>query len=231
MERRIDLKLLAYQFLFGSTVCPPLYFIVLLALMTVLAWLVLRLNPSVQIPAMLVVVLICFSLQYTGINHRVFSGMEFPVKMSLGRFVELLPAALFGMILSRVTRRIATSCRIAAGLSMLALYVVLYLSGVDLGTSGFSYQGVIPFVGTMGTVCVAVGIGSLHVSIPTRIETSIVTIASLSAGIYYVHILVGKVIEVLIGRHRGWLEAIAVFSLSAVIVYAIKKTRLAWLVK
>ena len=67
-----------------------------------------------------------------------------------------------------------------------------------------------------------VGIGGLLIGMNVKAGKWCRQVASLSAGIYYIHLLVGKMLEVVIGRQRGWLEASAVYSLAAVGVILMK---------
>lgn len=209
---RFDLKVLLMQMLLGVPACPALYFIFLLMVYTCILYGVFRMKRSVSFSILLIVG--CFCLQYSGLNHALFSHLPFDVCMVLGRFVELLPAAILGTLVYLVKdNKKVLGCLAIVGLVIYPLHYVL-------NCAGFCYQGLGLFGGTMGLTCGAllmpnIKFASKHIGI----------LASLTAGIYYVHLLIGKVMELCIGRNRGFREACGVFLVSAIGVFLLKKVK------
>lgn len=224
VEHRFSVSDLLLQLTIGVPACPPLYFIFLLAANTVLIFLVAR-SGRYALAWLGVCFLGCLILQYAGLNGRIFAGLPFHPRHALGRFVELLPAAVCGYCLFLSNRK-----------SLFALCSIVLLATVVVGDSldcpGFSYQGVYVLCGAVGVSSIAVLLGDrVSIGMPKGIGACVGGIAGLTAGIYYVHLLVGKCLELILGRHRSIAEAMFVLLLSAVGVFAMKRVRkLAWMV-
>lgn len=175
----------------------------------------------------------CAVLQHTGVNAMIFNSLELHPRCALGRFVELFPYAIAGFSFAWVMRecRRRTAQLVMAGVSVVFL-VLPYISrsaGFDLSCLGFGYQGVELFWVVTGASILLILIGDGCVF---KFGSRVAGIASCTAGIYYIHLLVGKCIEMPLGRHRGLLEALVVVGISLLIVWLMKRIRsLSWLVK
>ena len=219
---------LILQFLIGVPACPPLYFIFLLALSTCIAFLVLKVRWGVGILALLCV--FCVVLQYTGVNAVIFNPLELQPRCALGRFAELVPYAIAGLAFAWYMRECRTR---AVRLVLLGLGVVLLMAfkfaKISMSCQGFGYQG-------LGLFCVATGMSILSILIgdgrEIKFGSRVAGIAGCTAGIYYIHLLVGKCIEMPLGRHRGLWEVVFVGFASLLIVSMMKRIRaLSWLVR
>ena len=164
----------------------------------------------------ILIIVSCLCLQYSGLNYALFSRLTFDIRMVLGRFVELLPAAILGTLVYLVK----DNKKVLGGLAIAGL--VIYPLHYILNCAGFCYQGLGLLGGTMGLTCGALLIPNIKFA-----DKHVDTLASLTAGIYYVHLLVGKIVEIGVGRHRGFLEACTVFLVSAIAVFLLKKVK--WL--
>lgn len=238
--------ILLSQLTLGVPACPPLYFMTLLIVSTITIAGCLALGracvPSRTASAarevlisnalLMSVFVACLFLQYSGVNHRLFASLSLYPQTALGRFVELLPAAVLGYWL-RQLREHKWSVGLVAALSLTA-FVSMKMFNFNLSAPGFSYSGIYLLLGTVALLSIAILLGGNKEAVPQRHlpSAAIKELANLTAGIYYIHILVGKAIELPFGRHRGWLEAFAVFLLSAGFVWLVKRSkRLAWLVR
>lgn len=225
ISRKFDIADLFLQLAIGVPLCPPLYFMFLLAVNTLLLFLVARCGRCSM--ALLAAFLVgCLVLQYTGLNARIFAGLPFQPRHALGRFAELLPAAICGYFLFLSDRK----WLVALGSIFLLPFVAA--ASCHMLCPGFGYQGV-------SVLCVAVCLSSAAIllgeTVLCRLPKGAVLltgwIAGLTPGIYYVHMLVGIGIGFVAGRHRSILEGVAVFILSAGLVFAMRRTRkLAWMV-
>ena len=246
MERKCDLMILLSQLTLGVPACPPLYFMMLLIASTITiagclalgrACVPLRAASGARevliSDALLVSVFVaCLFLQYSGVNHRLFASLSLYPQTALGRFVELLPAAILGYWLWQLRER-RRSVGLVAALSLTG-FASIKIFNLNLSAPGFSYSGISLLLGTVALLSIAILLGENKEAVPQGQlpDAAIKGLANLTAGIYYIHILVGKAVELPFGRHRGWLEAFAVFVLSAGCVWLVKRSkRLAWLVK
>lgn len=225
LERRVDLGDLIMQLTIGVPACPPLYFIfVLIASTLILQGVELVRGGGV---ILMVLFVLCFILQYTGVNYAMCSRLPFHPSMAVGRFAELFPMAVMGCLMWKL-REHKRLMSITLGVAAFLL-AAIQLSRLNLSAPGFGYSGLSLFLETLlisGLAILAEG-----VSMPNACEGSLKIFSGFTAGVYYIHLLVGKALELVIGRNRGWCEAIAVFCISVVIVWWMKKKRgLAWIV-
>ena len=217
-EHAFNWRILLTQLLLGTPACPVLYFIALLASFSIILY--LSGHCHCRQTLMVAIFCLCITLQYSGLNAMLFDGMQFDVKMVLGRFLELLPAAIlgYGYYLHEYRMHNKYIVMLFVGLAIFYFYCVAV--NLPFGCSGFSYQGVPILLGTLG-------IGGVMLSINYKVGAFVHQMATLTAGIYYTHLLVGKLLEMKIGKQRGWLESIAVFCLAACVVAVMKRIR--WL--
>lgn len=227
-EKRFDVNVLLKQLLLGVPACPPLYFIMLLMVSTVILWALQRVvSGSLVEAAVLGLAVACLALQYSGLNACAFGKLPLHEGASLGRFAELFPAAAAGYLLAVCVRR----RWLVALLSMMFFGATAYF-GMELGAPGFSYQGLRLLALATGLSSAFIWLGDIvKVTVENRYMLLVKDAAGQTAGIYYVHLLVGKILELFVGRHRGAIEAFVVFALSAAVVWAIKRQRrIVWLV-
>ena len=219
IDHNLDVCVLAKQLLVGTPACPVLYFLFLLACYSFILFCVGHMRQKVVVLSLILVS--CLVLQYSGVNAAVFNHFHFDFRMVLGRFVELLPAAIIGYGFYLI-RQMGVNAKIVTSVfSLIAITVYgMFIGGAfALKCEGFLYQGLPLLLGATG-VCVA---GVTWMAIGERVGGRIRCIAQLTPGIYYIHLLVGKSLEMVIGRQRGWIETIVVFALSAICVFAMRK--------
>lgn len=217
------------QMLIGVPACPPLYFMSLLMLITVVLFLAIRFSGRKVNWVLAVICSSALLMQYLGLNYWVFSHFSLHVACALGRFAELLPAAICGYWLhvSLSSGYIKMVAVMSLGMIGTSLF---FADFVCLGTSGFSYQG-------LPLLFLSVGISGLAIVVGDRIRSEIGMsgvrwLSDCMAGVYYVHLLVGKSLELLIGRQRGIFEASFVFALSLILVAVLNRVKwLKWCVK
>lgn len=212
LERSLDLIAIVEQLTIGVLACPVMYFLFLLMIFSLVLF---RIGHSHHRWTVIVMILLfCVIMQYTGANAELFSYFPFEIRMVFGRFCELLPASLFGICFYLV-RGISKSVAVSFGVVFFCTYMILMVIGVGPGCDGFMYQGMPLLAGTLGISMLGLNLscGRLKVS----------RFAALTPGIYYTHLLVGKSLEMVIGKHRGWIEAVAVFVVSSGLVVVMKR--------
>ena len=218
-NRRFDIVVLIKQLAIGAPACPVLYFLFLLACYSIMLFYVGHMRRRFwTLPLVLV---ICLTLQYSGLNATVFNRCSFDLRMVLGRFVELLPSAVLGYAFYFIGKT-----RVTRGVSFVVAVVPIAVYSMSVGgvfamvCDGFQYQGAPLLLGAAGvSVAFVSGLSSV------KGAGFIHDIAQLTPGVYYVHLLVGKLVESAIGRHRGWLEAVIVFVVSALCAFVMKRIR------
>lgn len=217
--RNFDVGNLMLQLTIGVPACPPLYFIFLLILNTVVIWAIMKLPRNIACGTMLLVVIVCLLLQYSGVNVKIFANLPFYVKYDLGRFVELLPSAICGFLCWQYRARwIMTVALLPA--------VLQYAIGWHGNCPGYSYQGVYLLFITIGVSSLCIGFGErLSCKVSDKIADGVAFVGGLTPGVYYVHLLVGKVLEVALGRHRGIEMTVAVTLMSACIVFCLRRIK------
>ena len=224
---------LVEQLVIGVPVCPPLYFISLLMAATLIMRAIRMASRRRHWESLLLVlaISISFAMQYSGANTAIFDRLAFAPRMALGRFFELLPAAVAGYALWLIRGR--RGLYLVIGALMAFSILIVNISHCNLGASGYCYQGIPLFATSVLYVSVAIYTGLWwQVSEQSVLARIIKTMAGLTAGIYYIHLFVGKVMELAFGRDRGWVTAITVFGASALCVAMIKRIRwLSWLVR
>ncbi len=138
IEHRLDAVALVQQLIIGAPVCPPLYFMALLMSFTIIIWLVTtRVPKPVRFYVLVILFLLCFVFQYTGLNFRLFASLSVSVGAALGRFVELLPFAVSGCLGARLHGKFPWMPGI--GLVLLLFFLLPFNYG---SPPGFAYQGV-----------------------------------------------------------------------------------------
>lgn len=159
----------------------------------------------------------------------VFEATEPEVRNSLGRFVELFPYAItaFAYFRYKKVKREKVGPAFLTGLFM----ICVGLLGIWPGCPGWSYQGVGLFFLSVG-VCLAFGELGEALECRVRVKCAVSFLAGLTAGVYYVHILVGRLIERVFHLEGSLMMGalIAVFSATGVILLQRSKVS-AWLVR
>ena len=156
--------------------------------------------------------LFAFCLQYTGLNHRVFSPLDYSFRYPLGRICEMLPYAFAGMSLS-FADKMKKWGRAFIVVSMFLASYVLYIFHDN--PPGFGYQG-IRFL--LLSVAFFLGIKLLDFNwIPNGIKKVILTLSNYTLGIYCAHLLIEKGLRHLFS-HISW-ESLCGSLLYCIIIY------------
>jgi len=227
MESKFNLFDLIMQMTIGVPANPPLYFMFLLMLNTALLYCVCHFS-CWQRSLMVGALVLCILFQYSGINAHLVQGLPFHPQHSLGRFVELFPMAILAYLFSGCSAKGKWLWSIIS----LLLLISFRILGFRLACPGFSYQGIHLLLGAMTFFSLFVVLGEIVTGkIPDCILNKVRLFAGLTAGVYYTHLLIGKILEVPFGRHRGTWEAVIVLVTTSAVVYVVKKIkRLSWLV-
>ena len=180
---------LMWQLTLGHSTCMPLYYLFDLAVMMTFIFVLRRILPvRLFWSALGCLTAVCFGLQYSGLNYRMFIHLPPEASYPLGRMAELLPAAVSG-------------CAIAAGavhgLRPLIFGAILSCASVALLLSGlvgvdgnFGYAGLSLSAGAAGFVLVSTAFASSNPKL-ARIRF----LSAATAGVYFIHTIVGDLLH------------------------------------
>lgn len=193
-RRAFPLKDLVLQFTLGHVVSCPLYFLFVLSALTVLLFLVRKIIPTRRGELFICLLLILLSLfaQYINLATRMLPSVSNSVILPLGRLIELVPPACVGSFIARYENMpMVRRKKVYAAIVLLFLvFGILRILHVVVWPSDFGYGGVLLPCATFLILAPIVSYGS-------RIEIgrSVITkLGAMSAGIYYVHSIVGYLI-------------------------------------
>lgn len=159
----------------------------------------------------------------------VFKATEPEVRNSLGRFVELLPYSITAFAYSeyKKVKREKVGLAFIAGLLM----ICVGLAGIWPGCPGWSYQGVELFLFSVGVCLVFSELGEA-LECGVRVKCIVGFLAGLTAGVYYLHMLVGRLVERIFHWEGSLMTGTLVAAVSAMGVFLLKRSKVsAWLVR
>lgn len=220
---KLDVVQLVWQLTFGHAVCLPLYFMPILATITVICFFVCKLQKGVRVCAFVSIMIMTFLLQHSGVNSWLCDRLPFVMKYTCGRFVELMPVAVMGLLakwLESDKRWLNDSQReVEIGLLVLALGFICALVRPIRVLPGYGYGGVCCALIAGGVCLVIIGGGRLHQG-----GAWVKTFSALSSGVYLSHIFVGWTLRrVGLIWEQGAVAAIAVFVCAVLVVSVIMK--------
>ena len=159
VNKDFDICVLGSQLMVGAPACPVLYFLFLLMCYSVILFVIAHIR--LKFVVLFLLFAACLLLQYSGLNVAFFSRFNFDLKMVLGRFVELFPPAIMGLIFFLVEKSIKRSdvCCVIACIAIV-FYCISISDIFVMKCTGFSYQGLPLLIGAVGiSVLVLEGFG------------------------------------------------------------------------
>ncbi len=132
-----------------------------------------------------------FISQYTGLNYALFGWLPYYLRYSPGRFAEMMPYAVVGLILGRNIKKehSITGCIFWLAFIILAKKILVAERSLGLLGDNFGYAGI-------GLMLVGVGIVKLFdelnfIEPPAAAQKIIREASKLTYGCYIMHMLVG----------------------------------------
>ena len=175
---------------------PSMWYQVDVILITILFYLIFRYikDNRKAFFTLLGLMIVCYILQFTGINRALFENLEFELKYPLGRIIEMIPFAVIGFSLryfdlfekiKKYRWFIMPACIV---LFMLA-FRLPWPELDDFGFSGFAK----PYLAMcIVTFAFLVPLSSLNL----RLKKFILKISDYSLGIYCIHRLINTLLKV-----------------------------------
>lgn len=197
MHTGTSLKDLAYQLLLGGDhlINPTLWYLYDTAIIMLLFMVLQKTDKGAYTWLRIILMVLCIGLQYTGINYSVFSQLPYDIHYSLGRLVEMIPAACAGSLLfdALQNRRITLALSAYHGIPVLLLVSIIfwgiyYLPKIEI--DGFGYQGVFILAGVLMLLA-----GFYKLEVAEKVKRPISFAQQYGLGIYCIHMAVGKVAE------------------------------------
>ena len=197
MHTGATIKDLFFQLILGGDhlINPTLWYLYDTALIMLLLMVLQRANKKVYTWLRIILMVLCIVLQYSGINYNLFFELPSDIRYSLGRIVEMIPAACVGSLLFDVLRKKSISVVLSAYHGIPALIIgntmfwgSYYIPKMEI--KGFGYQG---FFILFGVIFLIGGFYGLNV--PNNLKRPIAFVQQYGLGIYCIHMAVGKVTE------------------------------------
>lgn len=219
-EGKFDWVRIAYQLTFGSTYCAPLYFMMLMILFTILVGFV---KHGAALAGIAVLALVT---QYCGWNKAAFEATPAPIAYSLGRFAELLPIAVAGLLYGRYAKSLSVSWRIGGAAIGFMLVGALKFLHCDCD-AGFGYSGAVLLVAAAALSMLVETVGETVGDCRGMFGGRVKRLFAISSTIYFVHIGVGHFVANFVDSPSvvaGWL-AIAGSVVVSIVLWRIKWLR------
>ncbi|MDY6361435.1 MAG: hypothetical protein SPL23_09715 [Lachnospiraceae bacterium] len=197
MHTGATIKDLFYQLILGGDhlINPTLWYLYDTAIIMMLFMAIQRSDKKVYTWLRIILMVLCIVLQYSGINYDLFFKLPSDIHYSLGRIVEMIPAACVGSLLFDVLQKKRITVALSASHGIPALIIgstmfwgSYYIPKMDI--KGFGYQGLFILVG----VILLTG-GFYGLNVPNHLKRPIAFVQQYGLGIYCIHMAVGKVAE------------------------------------
>ncbi len=183
----VNIQNIVFQLLFGTVVNPALYYLIDIVWLTLLFYVVCVILFKGRFRTTLLVLMALFglSVQYSGLNWLAFSGCDYRIKFTLGRFCEFLPFFSLGFLLEKYQRLVNNTTLLVA--SIAGLFPIGYSLWSWHQPQGFGYNGVGIL---MGATCVFFLFSKLRLDERTLCARVIRNLSSVTLGVYCIHLLI-----------------------------------------
>ncbi len=210
------LKALFLQFLFGSSkelYVQQFWYNIELIVISVFFFFFFQIKQKARFFCMYVwwvwgcigitVFILSFCLQYSGMNFRCFSLLPWELSWLSGRFCEVLPYCLLGVFFAKMKFKekaffIKISCAIVSFILFILIFGLHKYKNIEV--PGFAYSG-------FPLMFLSISIFSFFMSLPKIKNSHVANIINVlgfySTGVYYSHLLVGRIL-IIITRILFW---------------------------
>ena len=213
--KKISLANIFFQLLFGSVVNSPLYYLAItfyfILLFSMLTWLNFRL----RLIALCVLMIVCFYIQYTGLNYCIFSDFSESSRYTLGRLGELFPYAVVGILLRHyfnISQCYDLNYRV--NWWWFLIIVPVFIAGIILlryTPKGFGYQGI--GLAICSSSMFLMFLIQSNANLLNFTPHIVLSISNISLGIFCSHYLLNRII-------RSWFGSLKIYDIIASIPFA-----------
>ena len=198
---KLDISVLGWQLIGGHSINLSLWFLITALIISLLFWLI-RLIPNNKIFIAIILLLgvISFVLQYTGLNYKMFSGLPYELEYPLGRIFEMIPYASLGVLLSIFVPKIinlnfkSQLIIFASAVLGLVVYCVLNYFVDFYDPNGFDYPG-IPMVFVAFLLVATAFTNPINFVSNEKVLNAIKWATSFTMGVFCMHVIFGRFIE------------------------------------
>ena len=194
---------LVNQLLTGYPLNNPLWYLVVTFWICILFWitrLITGKNKSAFIIVISVLSVICIVLQYTGLYYRLFNGLDYNVKFTIGRFFEMIPYAAIGIIgsmvlpyLTKLDKKFHLIIFVSAFVLMTTI-AILRDNVISYRPLGFDFLGVSLIV--VAILLVLTAFTNPINWITNKVFKNIIKwITSFTLGVFCMHVVIGRYVE------------------------------------
>ncbi len=172
-------------------------------------------------------VLASLIMQYSGLNLALFNDLAYELKYPLGRFVEMIPYACFGILLREYPKWIER-CQYKWIVSLAcAGWAVAFccFNYIFPAAPGFQYSGIfsLGFAVTVVLFVYTLPVGDLSAAF----KRNILLVSRYTLGIYCMHNLVGKLLTAALNKfgviYDGFLICVVIYILCYGVAWGISK--------
>ena len=182
----ISVKNILLQILTGELINVPLYYLNLLIIFTIIFWIITYLPFRLRMIIYLVIILIAFYLQYSLINYHFFSPQIMALKNSYGRFVELIPYAVVGILFGLLVMK--TKIKNLNLIILIVFFSLIYFITMKMSLlPGFHFSGIKIFSGTIVIFSITLFLSVIKFNQKT--QSIIGLLGKYSFGVYLFHFI------------------------------------------
>lgn len=192
LDIKVSISDLFWQIFTGhsQTLNPTMWFQVELILLTLIFYELFKyFKTNIAYIILTILTISCFILQYSAINYQLFSNLRFELSYPLGRFIEMIPYAYFGLLLKHFN--ILEKLKKHRYLNMIIATLLFFIPYNYLSfplAKGFGYSGITPLYLAIMAIIVASMVP--FEKLPSNIKRIIYQISRYTLGIYCCHRLV-----------------------------------------
>ena len=200
-------QMLGYQLIGGTTrqIGSQMWFMAVLIWLTIFFVALFKLvRPKYIVHALAVVFTISSMVEYSGLNRWIFEGLSYELRNPLGRICSMMPYAAIALFLGLrrgALESISVATRWIIVCVRLGWAVFLFNFKVFVVPDGFFYRGFTMLA--MGMAICSVAYFLPLQNLPVRVSRVIAYLSRFSMGVYFVHILVGRVFVEVVGNKIG----------------------------
>lgn len=142
------------------------------------------------------ILIISLFCEYTGIHIKIAQLFPYPIQTLVGRTIECMPFACTGIILKSLDSKLEKVSKMFILMIFLGSYFIYSFNHI----AGFAYSGIGLVVGAAALFILCVNL--LFKRIPKYFEIIINKTAEFTMGIFYIHILIGKILHILLSNFQ-----------------------------
>lgn len=178
----------------SRTINPSMWYQIVMIILSIVFYLIIKkLDNKKALFTLLILTLICYYLQYSGINRRLFEEMAFEIRFVLGRIAELMPFAFTGFIIKYfdIYEKLKKYRYI-----IMPLCVFLFLQGYSINwieMKDFNFSGLAKLYFALCVITFAYYVPLEY--LPVSIKKIILVITDYSLGIYCSHRLIETLLK------------------------------------